>query len=70
MKIYADENIECSIVEELRRRRIEVISAKEVGYVGKPDDFHIKKASEIRAVTLTHDVDFLRIASSPNINHS
>lgn len=69
MKIYADENIERSIVEGLRRRRIEVVSAREFGYIGKPDEFHIKKASEIKAVVLTHDVDFLRIASRPNINH-
>ena len=70
MKIYADENIERSIIEGLRRRKIEVISALELGYLSKPDDFHIKKASEIKAVILTHDVDFLKIASSPNINHS
>ena len=70
MKIYADENIERSIIEGLRRRKIEVVSAGELGYIGKPDEFHIKKASEIKAVILTHDVDFLRIASSPDIHHS
>jgi predicted nuclease of predicted toxin-antitoxin system len=70
MKIYADENIECSIIEGLRRRKIEVFSAKELGYSGKPDEFHIKKASEIKAVILTHDIDFLRMASSPEINHN
>jgi len=70
MKIYVDENIEHSIVEGLRRRKIEVVSAKELGYMGKPDEFHIKKASEIKAVILTHDIDFLRIASRPDIHHS
>jgi hypothetical protein len=69
MKIYADENIERSIVEGLRRRKIEVVSARELGYIGKPDEFHIKKASEIKAIILTHDVDFLRIASRPDIYH-
>jgi predicted nuclease of predicted toxin-antitoxin system len=69
MKIYADENIERSIIEGLQRRKIEVVSARELGYIGKPDEFHIKKASEIKAVILTHDIDFLRMASSPEINH-
>jgi predicted nuclease of predicted toxin-antitoxin system len=69
MKIYADENIERSIIEGLQRRKIEVVSARELGYVGKPDEFHIKKASEIKAVILTHDIDFLRIASRLDINH-
>ena len=63
MKIYSDENIERSIVEGLRRRRIEVVSARELGYVGKSDEFHLKKASEMKAVILTHDNDFLMIAN-------
>lgn len=70
MKIYADENIESSVIEGLRRRRIEVISALELGYLSKPDDFHIKKASEMKAIILTHDIDFLRIVSSPDVKHS
>lgn len=70
MKIYADENIERSIIEGLRRRKIEVVSAGELGYLGKPDEFHIKKASEMKAVILTHDIDFLRKASSPEVNHN
>lgn len=69
MKIYADENIEQSIIEGLRRRKIEVISARELGYFGKPDEFHIKKAFEMKAVILTHDSDFLRIASNKKIKH-
>jgi predicted nuclease of predicted toxin-antitoxin system len=70
MKIYADENVESSVIEGLRRRGIEVISALELGYLSKPDDFHIKKAYEMKAVILTHDIDFLRIASRPDFNHS
>jgi len=50
MKIYADENIERSIIDGLRRRKIEVVSAREFGYIGRPDEFHIEKASEIKAV--------------------
>ena len=69
MKIYADENIERSIVEGLRRRRIEVISARELGYHGKSDEFHIKKASELKAVILTHDVDFIKMAQEAKANH-
>jgi len=55
---------ERSIIEGLLRRKIEVISAKELGYLSKPDVFHIKKASELKAVILTHDVDFLKMANS------
>jgi len=68
MKIYADENIERSIVEGLRRRNINIVSARELGHLGKSDEFHIKKASEINAVILTHDIDFLKIAK--NVVHN
>ena len=44
MRIYADENIEAAIIEGLRRRRIEVFSAVELGHRGKSDEFHLKKA--------------------------
>ena len=70
MKIYSDENIEYSIIEGLRRRKIKVLSAIELGYKGMSDEFHIQKASEMKAVVLTHDLDFLRIASNPGINHN
>jgi predicted nuclease of predicted toxin-antitoxin system len=62
MKIYADENIEQSVVEGLRRRGVDVVSAGELGYMGKSDDFHLKKAAEMKAVILTHDIDFIVLA--------
>lgn len=70
MKIYADENIERSIIEGLRRRKIEVVSTRELGYLSKSDEFHLKKASELKAVILTHDIDFVRMASNSGVNHS
>ena len=69
MKIYADENIESSVIDGLRRRGITVHSAVELGYSGKSDKFHLSKAGELEAIVLTHDVDFLMMAGSPNVNH-
>ena len=54
MKIYTDENIERSIIAGLQRRNIEL------RYLGKSDEFHIKKELEMKAVILTHDIDFLK----------
>lgn len=62
MKIYCDENIESAIVEGLRRRGVEVTSARDARDLGKSDDYHLKYASELGAVILTHDVDFLKVA--------
>jgi predicted nuclease of predicted toxin-antitoxin system len=69
MKIYADENIERSIVEGLRRRRIDIVSVVELGYSGRSDEFHIKKAFETKAVILTHDIDFVKMANSSKVSH-
>lgn len=69
MKIYADENIEHPIIDGLRRRNITVISAAELGHRGKTDEFHLKKATELEAVILTHDVDFLKMAGAPGTKH-
>ena len=69
MRIHADENIESAIIEGLRRRKINVVAAVELGYRGKPDEFHLAKAGELEAVILTHDVDFLMMASMPGMRH-
>lgn len=39
-KLYADEDIEEAIVEFLKNRGTNIISARELGYRGKPDSFH------------------------------
>jgi len=70
MKIYADENIESAVIEGLRRRRVDVVSAGETGHLGKSDAFHLKKAAELGAAILTHDVDFLRISSQTEKKHA
>jgi len=69
MKIYADENIETSVIEGLRRRKISVLSVVELGYHGKTDEFHLAKATELEAVILTHDVDFLAMACRQDVKH-
>lgn len=54
MKIYADENIERSIVEGLRRRDIKIVSARELGYLNKLDEFHIRNASNLSSTKKLH----------------
>jgi predicted nuclease of predicted toxin-antitoxin system len=46
-----------------------VFSAAELGYRGRSDEHHLAKASQLEAVVLTHDVDFLVIASAPGMRH-
>lgn len=38
----------------------------DAGDLGKSDEYHLERASELGAVILTHDVDFLKIAHQWN----
>lgn len=62
MLLYADENIEESIIRGVRRRDIEVLSVRDLGSAGESDEFHLREATRLRAAMLTRDVDFLVIA--------
>jgi len=42
---------------------VEALSAKDIGKLGLTDEQQIKVATRRQAIILTHDVDFLRIAS-------
>jgi len=63
MKIYTDENIEIPVVEGLRRKGINIISARELGNPGKSYEFHIKEAYKIDAVILTQLHRFFKNSS-------
>lgn len=51
------------MVEGLRRRGVNVSSAKDLGKLGLTDEQQIKVANTRRAVIFTHDVDFIRMAT-------
>lgn len=51
-----------AIVEGLKRRGVDTISARDMGKLGLTDEEQFEVATEIGAVILTHDADFLRLA--------
>lgn len=63
IKIYADESVNVTIVEGLRRRGIEAHTARDTGNLGLSDERQLIYARENKLVILTHDADFLRIAA-------
>ena len=62
LRIYTDENVDVRIAEGLRRRGLEVFSAREKGALGFTDEQHFEKAKELKAVIFTHDPHFIEIA--------
>jgi predicted nuclease of predicted toxin-antitoxin system len=50
----------------LKRRGVNVFSAKDLGKLGLTDEEQLKTAVQNQAVIFTHDVDFIRIAARKN----
>jgi len=62
LRIYLDENANTAIAEGLRQRGIDAWSARDVGNRGLADEEQLQYATRKRAVTFTHDDDFLSLA--------
>jgi predicted nuclease of predicted toxin-antitoxin system len=63
ISLYSDENVDRRIIDGLRRRGVDVLTAREAGLTGTvPDDQHLQLATDRRRVLLTGDTDLLGIA--------
>ena len=62
--LYLDESVNVAVAEGLRRRGVDVISAKDVGNLGLSDEDQLKYAIKNNFVIVTHDADFLSLAKS------
>ena len=58
---YADENLKAPIVEGLRRRGMDVVTAQERGQRQTDDEVLLATAASEGRLLLTNDTDFLRI---------
>ena len=60
---YADENVDARIVDGLRRRGVDVLTAREAGLTGRIDDEkHLVFATSQGRALITGDSDLLSIA--------
>lgn len=61
---YLDENVQIAIAEQLRRRGINVVTARDLNLLGDEDINHLARATELGRVLCTHDTDYIRLAST------
>ncbi|MCO6452918.1 MAG: DUF5615 family PIN-like protein [Caldilineales bacterium] len=57
--LYMDEHVPRAIMNGLRLRGIDVLTAQEDGMAGQPDAALLDRATELRRVIFTQDDDFL-----------
>lgn len=62
LKFYLDESVNIALVNGLRRRGVDVVSAKEAGNLGLSDEEQLAYAGDNGYVIVTHDADFLSMA--------
>ena len=63
IRFHLDENVKSAVARELRRRLIDVTTTIEAGLLGQSDELQLAFICEQKRVIMTHDDDFLTIAS-------
>ena len=63
ISFHLDENVDPDIALALRRQSIDVTTTAEMGLIGQTDEAQLAFAHQQERVIVTHDTDFLRIAS-------
>ena len=63
LTLYADHHVKLAIVEGLRRRGLDVVTALEDGADRLPDELLLARATELGRVLISADKDFLGITA-------
>lgn len=61
IRLCTDEHVAPAVVNGLRRRGVDVLTAREAGILGAPDEEHLTLAVSQERVVFSQDDDFLRM---------
>ena len=56
--LYMDVHVHAAVVEQLRRRGVEVLTAQDDGALTFPDEKLLERSTALRHVLFTHDIRF------------
>lgn len=60
---YVDEHVSGAITLSLRKRGVNVLTAQDDGFDGRPDEKILDRATNLDRLVVTHDDDYLAIAA-------
>jgi hypothetical protein len=63
IRFYLDENVQVAIADQLKRRGIDVVTARGLDQLGDKDISHLERATKAGRVLCTHDSDYVHIAT-------
>lgn len=69
LRLYLDENLSLTIADGLRRRGVDVVTARDAKRLGDDDESQLVFATAEERILVTFDDDFLAIAAS-GIEHA
>ena len=61
ISLYFDEGVQVAVAEQMRQRRIDAVSVRDLDLRGDTDNSHLRRASEMGRVVCTYDFDFVRL---------
>jgi predicted nuclease of predicted toxin-antitoxin system len=61
LRLYADECVNARIVEGLRRRGVDVVTAADQSLLSASDEQHVERATALGRTVVTSDRDFIAI---------
>jgi predicted nuclease of predicted toxin-antitoxin system len=54
-RVYLDEDVSVLLAQLLQAREIDTLTARDAGMLGKSDKEHLRKASELQRILVTHN---------------
>lgn len=69
IRFYLDENVPIAVATQLKRRGIEAVTVRDLGFLGDSDVNHLYRATEMGYILCTHDVDYVALATS-DVEHT
>lgn len=69
IRFYLDENVPIAVATQLRRRGIEVVTARDLNVLGDSDLNHLQRAKSMGYVLCTHDADYVEMATA-GVHHA
>ena len=69
IRFYLDENVPVAIATQLHRRGVDVVTVRDLGFLGDTDTTHLARAARVGYVLCTNDADYIDLAAT-GIEHA
>ncbi len=69
IRLYLDENVPVVVADQLQRRGIDAVTARDLRTLSDSDINHLRRATQMGRVLCTYDPDYVELAAS-GVHHA